>query len=371
MYEKDSFSPDCVFNCSSQSSMRLFSGLTATLLAVVLGVSKGEDASSPSALGSLNLGHLIQEFEHWLAKHQKRYASLEERALRFEKFVKNKIYIDLHNSQPRKTYELALNEFADLSFDEFHSLKIKGVPRSAISAAIHGEVDTALLKTAPSSLPSSVDWRDSGCVSPVKNQGACGSCYSFSAVGAIESAHCLKHNKELLVLSEEQVISCAHGWYTNGCNGGLMQGVFLWAEETGGLCLQDDVPYLARPESCPKCEKKVQLTGFRNVPRYNELALKAAVAQNGPISIAIEADQTAFQFYKNGVLTGNCGDNLDHGVLLVGYGKDADSGHDYWLVKNSWGENWGEKGYIRIGMASPHISGNCGILGMPSYPIAA
>lgn len=359
-----------------RSATLLLGGCLAAAAAAVLGAAEttavesavGETSAAP---GVGRIAGLVREFESWVTLHGKRYASLEEKALRFETFVKNALYIEVHNAQPRKTFELEVNKFADLTFEEFHKLKVNGLAPGHAMIDL-GEKTTTQLPHAGAALPASVDWRDSGCVTAVKNQGACGSCYAFSAVGAVESAYCLKHNKTSIALSEQQVISCSHGWYTNGCNGGLMQGVFLWAAESGGLCKQQDVPYLAHPSrECPKCTKEVKVTGFHNVPRYNQLALQTAVATIGPISIAIEADQTAFQFYKSGVMTGACGTNLDHGVLLVGYGKDADSGHGYWLIKNSWGPDWGEKGYIRITMESTSPQGNCGILGMASYPVVA
>ena len=195
----------------------------------------------------------------------------------------------------------------------------------------------------------------------VKDQGQCGSCWSFSTTGALEGRYFLKTGK-LHTLSEQELVDCDHS--DNGCNGGLMDNAFVYAG-TQGLASEAAYGYEAEVGSCQADSRDRDLPahavkGYSDVPRGDENALKAAVA-TGPVSVAIQADQGAFQFYSTGVMTGRCGHSLDHGVLAVGYGTD---GSDYWKIKNSWGAGWGEDGYIRIERGT----GKCGIADMASYP---
>jgi len=224
------------------------------------------------------------------------------------------------------------------------------------------------IKYDAGSLPDSIDWRDSNAVTEVKNQGQCGSCWSFSSAGAMEGSWAIATGK-LLNLSEQQLMDCSMKYGNMACNGGLMDNAFDYAIDNG-MCSYEEDPYTAVRASCDlNCEKVAQFSECIDVTPANQLDLKAAVAQQ-PVSIAIEADTTAFQFYSGGVLDSpKCGTNLDHGVLIVGYGTQDDV--DYWLVKNSWGDTWGENGYIKIKRSdSTNDVGICGIASCPSYPVA-
>ena len=221
-------------------------------------------------------------------------------------------------------------------------------------------------------LPDYVNWVQMGGVTPVKNQGACGSCWAFSTTGALEGAKFVKTG-ELVSLSEQNLLDCDHT--DLGCSGGLMDNAFKFDEKTGGLCSEEDYPYEATQNSycstnCTDVPGTIVDT-FLDVPPGDEKALLSAIAMQ-PISIAIQADQFVFQFYKSGVLTDDsCGSrgDIDHGVLAVGYGTDIDTNEPYFLVKNSWGETWGDNGFVKLGRKSSNEFGMCAILKMASFPI--
>ena len=220
-----------------------------------------------------------------------------------------------------------------------------------------------------SRLPKSVDWVSAGAVTSVKNQGTCGSCWTFSAVGAIEGAIAV-NGGPLQDLSMQQIVDC--DTKGNGCDGGLMDQAFAWEKSNDGLCSLEDYPYTSGStgstgSACLTCTvvPGSKVKSYTNVLSTDHALMSALVQQ--PVSVAIEADQASFQFYSSGVLTKECGSTLDHGVLVVGYGTSLD-GIDYYKVKNSWGTKWGEDGYIRLQRGGSQEKGQCGILSQPSYP---
>uniref|UniRef100_A0A7S3YVJ6 Peptidase C1A papain C-terminal domain-containing protein n=2 Tax=Lotharella globosa TaxID=91324 RepID=A0A7S3YVJ6_9EUKA len=229
------------------------------------------------------------------------------------------------------------------------------------NTAVEGVLDS-------SETPDSVDWVAKGAVSPVKNQGQCGSCWAFSTTGAVEGIHEITTG-ELVSLSEQELVDCAGAYGNLGCNGGLMDSGFEFVIKNG-LCTEKDYSYVAKQGQCEKskCTAAVKISGYHDVPSRSSSALLQAVAKQ-PVSIAIEADRSVFQFYSSGVMdSSSCGTQLDHGVLLVGYGEE--SGKKYWKVKNSWGASWGQDGYILLGRETGDGAGTCGILLQPSYPTA-
>ncbi|KAJ0836494.1 putative chymopapain protein [Helianthus annuus] len=305
---------------------------------------------------------VIHLFESWVVKHNKLYESLDEKLHRFEIFMDNLKHIDETNKKV-SNYWLGLNEFADMSHQEFKDkfLGLKGeLPErkdeSAEEFSYRDFVD----------LPKSVDWRKKGAVVPVKNQGQCGSCWAFSTVAAVEGINQIVTGN-LTELSEQELIDC-DTTFNNGCNGGLMDYAFAYIMRNGGLRKEEEYPYIMSEGTCDDkkdVSEKVTISGYHDVPRNNEDSLLKALA-NQPISVAIEASGRDFQFYSGGVFDGHCGTELDHGVAAVGYGSTK--GLDYIIVRNSWGPKWGEKGYIRMRRNTGKPHGMCGLYMMASYP---
>ena len=281
---------------------------------------------------------------------------------------------DAHNSTAKSGITLGMNAFSDLTPAEFRDQRLGGFLGGPRSNGCKSFSNFNTLNTVPL-MPESVDWRSSA-VTVVKDQGQCGSCWAFSAAGAMEGAWAIATN-DLVDISEQQLVDCAGIKYGNmGCNGGMMDGAFQYAMNGNGMCTETQYPYTANDiDSCSSAsciddtfDAEPTFSECWDIEPKNQVDLKMAVSIN-PVSVAIEADTRYFQSYSGGVLTSaaSCGTNLDHGVLIVGYGSE--DGEDYWLVKNSWASTWGEDGYIKIGRSdSTDDAGVCGIAMQPSFP---
>jgi hypothetical protein len=319
---------------------------------------------APSALALKTPLEYEHEFASWMKAHGLAFTDALEFARRLENYIANDMYILEHNAENAWTgVKLAHNAFSHMSFDEF-KFEMTGLrlPEGYVEQRLASRVDHLWTDVEA---PDAVDWVEKGGVTPIKNQGMCGSCWAFSTTGAVEGAAFVSSGK-LVSLSEQELVDCDHNG-DMGCNGGLMDHAFAWIEDHAGLCLEDDYAYKGKAQVCRKCDSAVKVTGFQDVNAQDEHALKIAVAQQ-PVSVAIEADQKAFQFYKSGVFNLTCGTRLDHGVLAVGYGED--NGQKFWKVKNSWGPSWGEHGFIRLAREENGPAGQCGIASVPSYPFA-
>jgi len=293
-------------------------------------------------------------FTEWVAKNDKAYTH-EEFFHRYNTFKANVALIAAHNTK-NSSYSLGINKFTDLNTAEFKAQMCGFKPSLAASARFPSHVARVQA--------NEVDWVAKGAVTPIKDQGQCGSCWAFSATGGIEGAVQLKTGK-LTSVSEQQLVDCSGSQGNQGCNGGLMDYAFQYVIKNKGIASEQAYPYTARDGSCKKVASVSTISSFKDVDQGDEEGLLSAL-QSQPIPVAIEADQACFQFYHSGILDdASCGTNLDHGVLAVGFGTDA-SGTQYWRVKNSWGTSWGDSGYISM----IYGQNQCGIALMASYPVA-
>ena len=322
----------------------------------------------------------IKNFMSWIEQYNISVINKEHMEQMYNNWFENDKFIEITNSK-NLSYIVGHNIYSGLNANEFinFGLNIDSLKKNKY---LRGNVDVVKQENiyGLDNLSSVVDWRNKNSVTNVKNQGSCGSCWSFSTTGALEGIYAITYGI-LVSFSEQQLVDCDNGVKKNhGCNGGLMDLAFDWINNNNGLCTENDYPYISgnteKAETCKKsCNvvSKSKITKFTDIKPNSDEAMMTALMHQ-PVSVAINADQQSFQLYKSGVFTDVCGTDLNHGVLLVGYGNE--NGLDYYILKNSWGSSWGNSGFMYLGRGNDPLTGKsynngagqCGVLGMASYP---
>ncbi|GBG72039.1 hypothetical protein CBR_g10974 [Chara braunii] len=316
---------------------------------------------TPDADAALAREALQLRFNSFVQRYGKVYSSPEEHAYRMEVFKENLRLIEESNNY--ETYELEVTEFTDLTWEEFqkHFLGAKQDCSATTGSYVR--------RLGNPTLPARRDWREEGIVSPVKNQGHCGSCWTFSTTGGLEAAHA-QATGSMVLLSEQQLLDCAGGFDNLGCSGGLPSHAYEYIIYAGGLDTEEAYPYKAKSEKCHFNPNAIGAKVFDvvNITEGAEDDILEAVALVQPVTVAFQVVD-GFRFYKSGVYSSpTCKsgpETVNHAVLAVGYDVDKESGTPYWIIKNSWGPNWGNHGYFYI----ERNKNMCGIAACASYPV--
>lgn len=322
-------------------------------VAALLGVSAYKAFNTPADLPNIKV-----MFEKWSQEHGKAYNSPTEKNFRLKIFFKNYLKIKAIN-MAKLHWKAGLNQFSDMTEEEVEAKYFGYIPKT--------ERNEAPIEDDISALPAAIDWRDKGMVNPVKNQANCGSCWAFSTIASLESNYAISFGK-LQQLSEQQLVDCSTSYGNHGCNGGLMDNAFKYIEKKG-VTTEASYPYKAVDQQCntsAEGQPAAWVDSYFDIPRKSNDQLKSSAAKR-VVSVAIHANPIVS--YKSGVFHSYCGTQLNHGVAVVGYGNDSSSGLDYWIVRNSWGQSWGNNGYIWMVRVSGNHDGVCGIALAASYPV--
>ncbi|XP_060652823.1 cathepsin L-like [Drosophila nasuta] len=306
---------------------------------------------------------LSWEWEDFKITHSKVYKDEDEEQLRYYIFQTNREIMKLHNERfaaGKETFKMGVNQFSDLLTEEFEKLIL-----SDYNMTQEDDKDADYLVYDPPAnlrIPPSIDWRTKGAVTEVKNQKHCGSCWAFAAVATLEGQHFLKTGR-LVALSEQNLVDCSTS--DNGCHYGSKQSALIYVKKNHGLDTEESYRYKAKQMHCQFKRSHIGATvkDIVYVKKNSESALAAAVATKGPVAVSVDA--THMHHYKSGVLRKPCHKLTNHAVTVVGYGKDKHLGK-YWLIKNSWGSNIGEHGYVRMARDDNNL---CHIASSALYPL--
>ncbi|KAM4600635.1 cathepsin S-like [Polymixia lowei] len=307
---------------------------------------------------------LDQHWEMWKKTHDKTYKTEVEDLGRRELWEGNLEMITIHNleaSMGLHTYYLSMNHLGDMT----HAEVLQSLATLSVPADLKRE-PSAFVLSSGAAVPDTMDWRQKGCVTSVKTQGSCGSCWAFSAAGALEG-QLAKTTGKLVDLSPQNLVDCSSKYGNHGCNGGLMHQAFQYVIANGGIDSDLAYPYIGVQQQCRynPAYRAANCSQYHFLPAGDENSLKEAVATVGPISVGIDATRPKFRFVHSGVYDDpSCSQEANHGVLVVGYGTL--NGQDYWLVKNSWGTSFGEQGFVRM-VRNKHDQ--CGIATYGCYPV--
>jgi cathepsin L len=321
--------------------MRFLSIAILTLIGLVI-------PASAAAIQELTLDKAWLSFKQ---DHSKAYLSKHEEASRRAVFEANLNFIQKHNREAslgKHAYTVRINKFSDLTDAEYKAILTGFSNTAAHKFTLNKKLATD--RVVANNIPDSVDWREKGIVNPIKDQGInCGSCWAFSAIASLESQYA-KSTGQLVSFSEQQLVDCSRDYDENGCKGGSVDYAFQYIKDNRGIDTEDCYSYEAVDKACrfnSSC-LGTSISGFVRIPQGDEQALTEAVASIGPISVCIDANHTGFQHYSDGIYGDDaCSQiNTDHCVAIVGYGSE--NGQDYFILRNSWGSDWGEQGYMRM-----------------------
>merc|ERR1712072_18376 len=301
-----------------------------------------------------------QAWEDYKLDFDKHYTA-EEEAMRYANWKKDTEEVAFHNAMYGSEFTQAVNDFSDLTDEEYKEYYLSGY------IAEEGESESTLYVPSSEPIPNEIDWRNQGMVTEVKNQGRCGSCYSFSATGALEGQW-KKARGQLVSMSEKQIVDCSGRYGNMGCQGGRFQSSWRYIASAGGVESEQAYPYQPRQGYCRFNRGQVvaSCSGSQSTASGSESDLANAIGRVGPVSVAIDASPSSFRRYRSGVhYAPSCSSSrMNHAVLAVGYGSEG--GSDYFLVKNSWGYSWGDGGYIKM---ARNRGNNCGIASDAAFPL--
>jgi C1A family cysteine protease len=298
-------------------------------------------------------------FSRYMKEYHKTYVG-DELEYRRQVFTKNYEMIQEHNAK-NASWTMEVNKFTDLTDEEFEAQYLgfddsSPTPEDPTAPDIEEMFESNIVYR----IPKSVDWREKGMVTPVKDQKRCGSCWAFATVAAVESAMLIKYGKNLS-LSEQQLLDCA---LSAGCRGGEPSWALNYVLKHG-LCSEEQYPYDAKRQQCHRCSKVASVHSYYRVKPLKYAALMYYVSRQ-PVLVSI--DSRGLKHYKSGISSAPCSALRNHAVLIVGYGQE--NGHRYWIVKNSWGADWGEQGFFRLKRVSSSKGfGKCGIRIAPYFPV--